>query len=251
MDRRQDTGQAGFTLVELIVAFSVGLIVIAITTALLISGTNMAQHTTQRALDEQILDGVFSFAEKRLRFASSVEERTKDELATAKEQVGGLLYIGNAAGSTAEKGMLFFRHTTDANAGVAPSNVMGEAYYMDNTISLDAKVIQKVGAKPAVYLKLSLYDSDGVLVAERAQTYTLINGAKAEADSTASIQSPNFLYFGFAPSDGSSPLAGGSGGEGAGGSGQPPAGGTPAQGCVMNGIDLSALDATQSACHGS
>jgi hypothetical protein len=186
-------GTRGFTLVELIVAFSVSLIVIAITTALLISGTNMAQHTTRRALDEQTIDGVFSFAENRMRFAASVEKRESSELASTQQETGDFLYIGDAAGNPVERGVLFFRHEAD---GAAPRDVMGEAYYRDNTISLDARVIQKAGARPAVYLKISLYDRDGVLVAERAQTYTLINGEKAEADAAdITITSPDFLYF--------------------------------------------------------
>jgi type II secretory pathway pseudopilin PulG len=192
--RRRDAGQAGFTLVELIVAFSVSLIVIAITTALLISGTNMAQHTTEQALDEQILDGVSSVAENRLRFAASIETQAAGELGTAKGEASGLLYIGDAAGNAAERGMLFLR-PADAGAGASPNNVMGETYYNSHTISLEATVTQKADAKPIVSITIKLYDRDGALVAERTQTHSLINGAKSEADSTAAIKSPGFLSF--------------------------------------------------------
>jgi type II secretory pathway pseudopilin PulG len=199
-------GTGGFTLVELIVAFSISLIVIGATTAMLLAGTNMARHTTQRALEEQIVDGAFEFAENRIRFATVVEGKTTQDLSSLQSGTGGLLYIGdpdgNPPGLPADEGVLFFR-TTNA-AGKAPTNVLGTDYYMDHTISLDAKITKAPDAKPVIYLKITLYDRNGIKVAERAQTHTLINGAKAATSaskeevtisSSSSSTNPALLYF--------------------------------------------------------
>jgi type II secretory pathway component PulJ len=215
MDRRRDTGQpakrrrrtggtgicangsvngtGGFTLVELIVAFSVSLIVIGVTTAMLLAGTNMARHTTQSALEEQIVDGVSEFVGNRIKFAATVEAKTSIDL----QGTDGILYVGDSSNNLMNKGVLFFRNA-NATADTAAVNILGEDYYMDHTISLDATITQKASAKPVVSVKITLYNSSGTSVAERTQTYTLINGAKAAAGTsmtTTTVTSPDFLSF--------------------------------------------------------
>jgi hypothetical protein len=183
----------GFTLAELIVAFSVGLIVLGATTALLLFGMNMTQRTTQRALEEQIVDGIAEFVKSRLVFASSMEGKSDSDLMHpgAAEGFTDILYVGSASDEAAERGMLFY---SDVANGTAPVNVMGAKYYAGHTMSLHARVIQRAGVKPVVSVRIRLFDRDGQPVTERIGTYTLLNGGTSAASATdVEVESPSYF----------------------------------------------------------
>jgi prepilin-type N-terminal cleavage/methylation domain-containing protein len=194
-------GTRGFTLVELIVAISISLIVIGVATAILLSGTNMAQHTAQRALEQQIIDGAFNFAQDRLLFAGSVEQKTPAELATTSlDPDTSMLYVSSGAGTTAEsRGMLFFRQATSTSS---PStlNVMGEEFYWGYTISLEAELTGVADKNPVVLIRMKLHDKTDptTVVATRERTITLINGTPVgeNEDYATAFASPDFLYLG-------------------------------------------------------
>jgi prepilin-type N-terminal cleavage/methylation domain-containing protein len=197
--RRLGTGTKGFTLVELIVAMTVSLIVIGITTALLLSGTSMTQHTTQRALEEQVIDGVFNYAEKQLRFAGAVEGLYSEEINSVPAE-GTALYVGNGAGVPSERGMLFSKKGADPSDPSTPLNVLGDSFYFEHTVSLESTLTYRLGKKPVVSLKVALYNAAGTKVSERERSITLINGAVGTEDSTTvpltNIVSPDgLLYF--------------------------------------------------------
>jgi prepilin-type N-terminal cleavage/methylation domain-containing protein len=188
-------GTRGFTLVELIVAMTVSLIVIGITTALLLSGTNMAQHTTQRALEEQIVDGAFNYAEKQLRFAGTVEKLPASSLNSLPANGGALYTSGNNGASAQSKGALCFKQ--GGTGDVAPVNVLGDQFYMGYTVSLvGTTLIHEVGKKPVVTLTVTLYDRNGTKMTERKRSITLINGAAGTTDSVVSLADADLLYYG-------------------------------------------------------
>jgi hypothetical protein len=168
---------------------TVSLIVIGITTVLLLSGTSMTQHTTQRALEEQIVDGAFSYAEKQLRFAGTIEERPAGELSTFPE-VGSVLYVGDTNGTPQTRGMLFCKKGT-----AAPLNALGDSFYTNYTVSLQATLTNRLDKKPAITLTVTLYNSAGNKVSERERSISLINATIGTEDSTVPIASPNLLYF--------------------------------------------------------
>jgi prepilin-type N-terminal cleavage/methylation domain-containing protein len=189
---RHATG--GFTLVELIVALTISLIVIGIATAMLLSGTNMAQRTAQRALEEQIIDGVFKFAQDRLLYVGTIDKGEADKLSTVVSQDMGLLYVSENGTTATETGMLYFRGVSDSSV---PLNVMGKDFYMSYSVSLEAKLTYTVGNKPVVFLKLKLHNKTGQVIAERERTFTLVNGAVV-ADgkgSETTVTNGDFLYF--------------------------------------------------------
>jgi prepilin-type N-terminal cleavage/methylation domain-containing protein len=196
-DRRSQQATGGFTLVELIVAMTISLIVIGIATTILLSGTNMAQRTTQRALEEQIIDGVFNFAQDRLLYAGTVQRRAAGDLTDAKNSDLGLLYVSENGSSATARGMLFSRDVSDPSP---PLNVMGEDFYMSYNISLEAKLTSKDGNKPVVFLKLKLHHKTGQVVAERERTFSLINGeVVAEGEGSPNpieVTNGDFLCFG-------------------------------------------------------
>jgi prepilin-type N-terminal cleavage/methylation domain-containing protein len=204
-DRRSQHGRratGGFTLIELIVAMTISLIIIGIATTILLSGTNMAQRTAQRALEEQIVDGVFNFAKDRLLYAGTVE--AESDLGTVGSG-RGLLYVSNESGAVAEDpGMLFFRDVSDPVDTAAALNVMGKDFYMGYTISLEAKLTSRVDEKPIVSIKVNLHSKTNPdqVVAKRERTFTLINGAtfKGTENSETIVTPPQFLSFGPAAS---------------------------------------------------
>jgi prepilin-type N-terminal cleavage/methylation domain-containing protein len=193
-------GTRGFTLVELIVAISVSLIVIGIAATILLSGTSMAQHTAQRALEQQIIDGAFNFAQDRLLFADTVEKKTPAELATTSLAPDtGMLYVSSGAGNMAEsRGMLFFRQATAS--ATSTFNVMGEEFYWGYTISLEAELTGVVDKNPVVLIRMKLHDKTDptTVVATRERTMTLINGTPVgqNEDYAIAFASPDFLYLG-------------------------------------------------------
>jgi prepilin-type N-terminal cleavage/methylation domain-containing protein len=199
---RRATG--GFTLVELIVAMTISLIIIGIASAILLSGTNMAQRTTQRALEEQIVDGVFNFAKDRLLYVGTV----KAENLGGEEQALGLLYVSDKYNTEVkERGMLFFRDISDPSDSSAPApiNVMGEDFYMGYTVSLEAKLTNKVGNKPVLFIKVNLHSKTNPdqIIAKRELTFTLINGKVFNGSPNSqeiTIAYPDALSFGPAES---------------------------------------------------
>jgi prepilin-type N-terminal cleavage/methylation domain-containing protein len=180
----------GFTLVELIVAMTVSLIIIGITTALLLSGTSMTQHTTQRAFEEQIADGVFNYAEKQLRFAGTITGLPTGDLDTFPE-AGSVLYIGDTNGTPQAQGMLFCK-----KGSAATLNVLGDSFYAGYSVSLDATLTTQQDKKPAVTLTITLYKPTGEKATERKRSIALINGALGTELSTTTItSSSSLLYF--------------------------------------------------------
>jgi hypothetical protein len=159
---------------------SISLIVMGVATAMLLSGTNMAQHTTQRALEEQIVDGVFDYAQDRLLFATAVEMKSSADLTTSLGGDADLLYISTGAGTAAlTQGALFYRDTSNSS-NPNPLNVMGNDFYMGYTVSLEAKLSTEGGKKPVVFIKVKLHNKTNQVVAERERTITLINGTPSE-----------------------------------------------------------------------
>jgi prepilin-type N-terminal cleavage/methylation domain-containing protein len=196
---RRATG--GFTLVELIVAMTISLIIIGIASAILLSGTNMAQRTAQRALEEQIVDGVFNFAKDRLLYAGTVDKKEETELSSAISSGTGLLYVSKNGTAATDRGMLFFRDASDSPGPPAsdPINVMGTDFYMGYTISLEAKLTNTKDKKPVIFIRVNLHSktNSDQIIAKRELTFTLINGevnTVAVLDDT--VSSPQFLSFG-------------------------------------------------------
>jgi hypothetical protein len=176
---------------------TISLIIIGIATTILLSGTNMAQRTAQRALEEQIVDGVFNFAKDRLLYAGTVE--AESDLTTV-DQTMGLLYVSNNGTTATDRGMLFFR---DASGPPAPAsiNVLGESFYMGYTVSLEAKLTNTINNKPVVFIRINLHSkTDSTqIVAKRERTFTLINGEvflETPDPPETIIASPDFLSFG-------------------------------------------------------
>jgi prepilin-type N-terminal cleavage/methylation domain-containing protein len=193
---RQNKG--GFTLVELIVAMGISLIVMGIAAAILLSGTSMAQHTTQRALEQQIIDGAFNTVQNRLLYTSMVEKRTGAPSGNLDENAG-LFYVStdvNGA-SSQERGMLFFRSVPSDSGPATSVNLMGNEFYLGYTISLEATIINSTESKPIMTIKMKLYDKldSSRVVATRERTITLINGEPAESNATITLASPDLLCF--------------------------------------------------------
>jgi hypothetical protein len=152
----------------------------------------MAQHTAQRALEEQIIDGTFNYAEKQLRFAASVEKKDTGTLGSITLGSGErLLYVSTGNGTaSSERGFLFSKQE-----GNAALNVLGEQFYSDHTISLEAELIERTDKKPVVSIKIILYDAAGNWITERERSITLINGTDGTSESTTPINSPDLLHY--------------------------------------------------------
>jgi hypothetical protein len=175
---------------------SISLIVMGVATTMLLSGTNMAQSTTQHAIEEQILDGVFDYVQDRLLFAGIVEKGETSDLAGPLTEGTGLLYVSENGTASASHGMLFYRHAPDMPTS---TNVMGPDYYMGYSVSLEATVTTVSNKKPIVFVKVKLHSKTApdTVISERERTFTLINGTPATGDSSdLEIASPGFLRFG-------------------------------------------------------
>jgi prepilin-type N-terminal cleavage/methylation domain-containing protein len=180
----------GMTLVEVIVTFVIAAILIAASSGLIISSTNLVAHASNKTMDESIADSVLNLVSQRLLYApaiSVVSPGNPGDFDAALSRKRTVLYTGDASGAAAPdgRGMLWFkRFDAAANEKI---NIFGASFYHGRDIALRYRVdkVAKNESK-AVTLIVSIY-RDGKQVLERSVSLQLLN---AKTDDVSTMEPP-------------------------------------------------------------
>ncbi|MDR2156919.1 MAG: hypothetical protein LBO81_03960 [Clostridiales Family XIII bacterium] len=179
------------TLVEIIVTFLVAAILIAASSALIISGTNLVAHTTNRAMDEAVADAALKLTSRRLLYASAVsvvEPGDPKDFNAALTENKTVVYTGDESGNAAldGKGMLWFKRF-DAEAE-AKINIFGVSFYHGRRIALQYKVDRVRENMPkAVTVTVLVYNREGERTLTKSTTVQLLN---AQTTDVSTMQPP-------------------------------------------------------------
>jgi prepilin-type N-terminal cleavage/methylation domain-containing protein len=186
--KRLLTEKKGMTLVELIITFVVAAILIASSSALIISSTNMIAHTTDKTMNESAADAILNIVAQRLRYASSVEvsgaqsgANMSSALNDALSETGAtVFYIGDATGAVSPtgRGVLWFKRFDETGSAV---NIFGDAFYHGSRIALQYTVDKVEENKTkAVTLTVFVYDGNGEQKMKRSTSLQLVNAQTAD-----------------------------------------------------------------------
>ena len=170
------SGRKGFTLVEVIVTLVITVIVIAVSSTLLITGTNMFARSAQRDVQMNIAETVLSFVSEQLLYTSDIGEFTNPP--TFVNNGSAILQIktDGSTNSSHTRGQLFFRRAGDTQD---PINVFGAGFYQNYEIGLDIVVSYPPGGGNASFtLTVNVYrkaDVGNAPVLSRTTTKPLLN----------------------------------------------------------------------------
>ena len=175
--RKRRSCNGGFTLVEVIVTLIITVIVIAISSTLLITGTNMFARSAQRDIQQNIAETVLSFVSDQLLYAYHIDQKAhlttgvpEDDYANAN---GAVLQVMMPDGSTRTGGYLHFRRDNDNQA---PVNVFGSNFYGNYTITLNLDIQARTTSASAYFtLTVTVVNSLGADVLSRTTTKPLLN----------------------------------------------------------------------------
>ena len=177
ISKRRRPGKGGFTLVEVIVTLIITVIVIAISSTLLITGTNMFARSAQRDIQQNIAETVLSFVSDQLLYAHHIDQKahltTGDPAADYANANGAVLQVMMPDGSTKTGGYLHFRRDNDNQA---PVNVFGNNFYGNYTITLNLDIQARTTSGSANFtLTVTVVNDLGIEVLSRTTTKPLLN----------------------------------------------------------------------------
>jgi len=174
---RKRSGKGGFTLVEVIVTLIITVIVIAVSSTLLMTGTNMFARSAQRDIQQNIAETVLTFVSDQLLYAYHIDQKahlaTGDPAADYANANGAVLQVMMPDGSTRTGGYLHFRRDNDNQA---PVNVFGSNFYGNYTITLNLDIQARTTSAGAYFtLTVTVVNSLGTEVMSRTTTKPLLN----------------------------------------------------------------------------
>ena len=181
----------GFTLVEMIVTLVIAVIIIAISSSFIITGTNIFSRSAQRDIQFGIAEGVLDFVSNQLLFANAVSEEEE-----APGPDCAVMRLTDPAGSAGGSGggQLFFRRVGDDGELV---NIFGAGFYHGYSVSMACEITEATEEQGAFFeLTTSLYDSKNPTkeLITRTTTKPLLN---YRGSSKALGGNDNFILIGY------------------------------------------------------
>jgi len=173
--RKMILKKGGFTLVEVMVTLIITVIVIAVSSTLVITGTNIFARSAQRDVQTNIAETVLSFVSDQLLYAYLVEVKgSTEQVYTGIGINGAVLHVISPSDNRgSDRGHLYFRRDGDTQQ---PINIFGENFYSGYTIGLDINIVPKSGQNNAYFtLTVNVYNSTGRLALSRSTTKPLLN----------------------------------------------------------------------------
>jgi prepilin-type N-terminal cleavage/methylation domain-containing protein len=166
----------GITLLEVLVTLVISSILIAGTSMLIISGSNLFSHTATRNQDDLLAKSILNVVGGQLIYAASVQALPPStNLQALLQEDGTVIYVGDHLGDLATgPGRLWFKQNDQASG----TSVMlfGEIVYHGRYISLNYRVDQvKLNHEKAVSLTVQVYDQNGEMTCERSRSLNLMN----------------------------------------------------------------------------
>ena len=184
-NKRAFSGKGGFTLVEVMVTLIITVIVIAVSSTLVITGTNIFARSAQRDLQNNIAETVLSFVSEQLLYAYDIEQKgflTADGTSITYSSVNGaILQVKHPDGGTANGGYLFFRRDGDSGD---PVNIFGNNFYSNYIVELNLDIKAKAGTNSAYFtLTVNVINKNSLNsspVLSRTMSRPLLNYAKVD-----------------------------------------------------------------------
>ena len=193
------SGQGGFTLVEVMVTLIITIIVIAVSSSLLITGTNIFARSAQRDVQTNIAETVLSFVSDQLLYADRIgtgPNGNDDTIYTIPSASGAsIVHIKNTTTGYGDiRGQLFFRRADDTQPSLV--NVFGENFYQGYDIGLKG-VINKGPQNSYIELTVNVYRGiSDTPVLTRTITRPLLNFRFSGSETTRTIlNTEDFYYF--------------------------------------------------------
>jgi len=184
----------GFTLVEVIVTLVITVIVVAVSSSLVITGTNIFARNVQRDIQTNIAETALTFVSDQLLYANRIGDLSVNANGDIYEALSAINASGaaiihikkNGLGDT--RGELFFRRAGDTQD---PLNIFGSNFYQGYEIGIDYKITISSVTGPSLTLTVTVYRNNSA-VTSRSTTKPLLN---YEGGAIEITNSPNFIYF--------------------------------------------------------
>jgi prepilin-type N-terminal cleavage/methylation domain-containing protein len=165
----------GVTLVELIVALSIGLIVLGLTSTFIVFGTNFLTKTEISSEDKIVAEDAADYAKYRLLYSTSIQVIRAEEppWIGGGHSGGDILYIGNEDGTRiANSGKLFYMRGDDTQ----PIDVLGNARYEGSTLAWSYRAIVASATDPTRLSSSGVADATSPLKSFELIVSTIRNG---------------------------------------------------------------------------
>jgi len=165
--------RGGFTLVEVIVTLVITVIVVAVSSSLVITGTNIFARSAQRDVQQNIAETVLTFVSDQLLYARIIGEGAQSPVYPITNKA--LLHIVDPkTGTGSDRGYLFFRRHDDSRDSVV--NVFGDNFYQNYTVGLKIDIAPgDAGNNASFTLTVTVYNSTGTAVTTRTTAKPLLN----------------------------------------------------------------------------
>ena len=165
------TMKKGFTLVEVMVTLIITVIVVGVSSALVITGTNIFARSAQRDVQTNIAETVLTFVSDQLLYAESIEQILSNPPVPTPAKAVMIIKANDNATASDVKGQLYF-----SRAGDTPErNIFGNAFYQNYQVGIDIK-IEDQGAGSMATITVSVYNRAGTnVVLSRSSTKNLLN----------------------------------------------------------------------------
>jgi len=192
--RGRPAGKSGFTLVEVIVTLVITIVVIAISSTLIITGTNLFARSAQRDVQANIAETVLGFVSDQLLYARGIEEFQTNPPTFGSAGNAAVLQIkqNDSTDNSHTRGQLFFRRAGDDND---PINIFGSNFYQSYDVELDIVVFHPAGGGNAsMTVTVKLYNNNNLNpnpVMTRTTTRPLLNYEQGEK----TIPDPDLGWF--------------------------------------------------------
>ena len=179
--------RGGFTLVEVMVTLVITIIVIAVSSTLIITGTNIFARSAQRETQTNIAESVLTFVSDQLLYARRIEPggpNTGNGKLDYGQAEGAILHVRAATGmggtlQGATEGQLFFLRASDNSP--EPVNVFGSGFYQNYKIGILLDIFYENPAtleNASFTLTVNVYNSNNLNpnpVMSRTTTKPLLN----------------------------------------------------------------------------
>ena len=171
--RRILSGRKGFTLVEVIVTLVITVAVIAVSSSLVITGTNIFARSAQRDIQANIAETVLSFVSDQLLYTEYITNLDTNPPVLSTAGGNAILMIKKNPSDTYTdvRGQLFFRRANDSQN---PVNVFGSNFYNNYKIGLTVE-IKSTATGYSMTLTARVYNSADVEVLSRTTVRSLLN----------------------------------------------------------------------------
>jgi len=176
--RKKKASKGGFTLVEVIVTLIITVIVVAVSSTLIITGTNIFARSAQRDIQDNIAETVLSFVSNQILYAYNIAEKgSTEQIYEGIGLSGAVLHIINPDdGRGSDKGYLYFRR--DGDTQVPLVNVFGNNFYQNYTIGLRIDITDRnVSTSGSAYadITVTVYNNAKIAVLARSTSKPLLN----------------------------------------------------------------------------